>query len=406
MTFFENWVIIITSGRGKELFPDVINYKERNLYEVRPLIGIYKITNLINNKVYIGQTIDYERRINEHIRHYPNSNYHDFNSLLYRAIRKYGINNFSFEMIEECDTNELDDKEIKWIKKYNAYCNWPNSNGYNMTIGGQGNRKITPEQVLEEWNNGLSKQEIVKKFSLSTTTVKFYLRTCNISTKEILERSVRNKSKPVSQYSLKGEYLQSYPSISEAVRSIHDRKASTSGICEACSNNHSNTTAYGYIWKYTDDSTPIEELVKRATNVIHHKDRAINQYTLDGKYVKTFLTIKDAADSCGIKSASAITNVCNGRAKTSGGYIWKYAEINKINKITENAEALEKEKVVRGQPVAQYDLQGNLIKVFINRQEAAKAVDGKPKGISNVCCGDKATYKGYVWKFAVKQKEV
>ena len=309
-------------------------------------------------------------------------------------------------MIEECNTDELDDKEIKWIKKYNAYCNWPNSNGYNMTIGGQGNRKITPEQVLAEWNNGLSKQEIVKKFSLSTSTVTLYLYTCNISTKEILERSIRNKSKPVSQYSLKGEYLQSYPSINEAARSIHDKKASTSGICEACLNNHSNTTAYGYIWKYTDDSTPIEELVKRATNVIHHKDRAVNQYTLDGEYVKTFLTIKDAADSCGIKSVSAITNVCNGRAKTSGGYIWKYAEIDKINKITKNAKALEKEKVVRGQPVAQYDLQGNLIKVFINRQEAAKAVNGKPKGISNVCCGDKTTYKGYVWKFAVKQKEV
>lgn len=290
------------------------------------LIGIYKITNLINNKVYIGQTIDYERRIDEHIRHYLNSNYHDFNSLLYKAIRKYGINNFSFEMIEECDTSELDNKEVKWIKEYNSYCNWPNSNGYNMTVGGQGNRKITPEQVLIEWNNGLSKQEIMKKFSLSTDTVKFYLRTCNISAKEILERSVKYKAKPVLQYSLKGEYLHEYFSINEAVRSIHDRKATTSGICEACSSNYKHTTAYGYIWKYKDDPTDISILVENANKVSHHKNRKVNQYDKNGNFLKAFNTMTEAKDFIGAKSISSITNACNGRSRTAGGYIWRYAD--------------------------------------------------------------------------------
>ena len=327
MTLNKNYAIIITSGGGKELLPDVIKlYKERNLYEVIILIGIYKITNLINNKVYIGQTINYERRIDEHIRHYSNSNYHDFDSLLYKAIRKYGIDNFSFEMIEECATNELDDKEIKWIKEYNAYCNWPQSNGYNMTIGGQGNRKITPEQVLNAWNEGLSKQEIVERFALSPNTIRLYLHTCDISEDEIFKRSIKYKSKPILQYSLKGVYLQEYSSINEAVRSIHDRKATISGICEACSSSYKHTTAYGYIWKYKDDPTDISILVENANKVSHHKNRKVNQYDKNGNFLKTFNTMTEAKEFIGAKSISSITNACNGRSRTAGGYIWKYAD--------------------------------------------------------------------------------
>ena len=87
---------------------------------------IYKVTNKINNKIYIGQTIrTLEERIKEHTR--------KRNSSLYKAFNKYGIENFEIEIIDKCNTTEeLNKKEIYWIKYYD--CLVPK--GYNLCEGG------------------------------------------------------------------------------------------------------------------------------------------------------------------------------------------------------------------------------------------------------------------------------
>ena len=105
------------------------------------ICGIYKITNLVNGKVYIGQSTNMERRWKDHKRMF---NYKDDGSLkynypLYCAFRKYGEENFKFEIIEECSEEELNEKEILYIKQYNSYVRWENSKGYNQTIGGENN---------------------------------------------------------------------------------------------------------------------------------------------------------------------------------------------------------------------------------------------------------------------------
>ena len=64
--------------------------------------GIYKITNLINSKVYIGQSRNIEERWKEHIEKGNNQNSEEYNYPLYQAFRKYGIDNFKFEILEEC----------------------------------------------------------------------------------------------------------------------------------------------------------------------------------------------------------------------------------------------------------------------------------------------------------------
>lgn len=95
------------------------------------MIGIYKITNMINNKCYIGQSTNIKKRWNRHKNGPFNKKYKEYNCPLYRAIRKYGLENFNFEIIEECRKEDLEDKELFWIRLYNSN----NKNfGYNQTI--------------------------------------------------------------------------------------------------------------------------------------------------------------------------------------------------------------------------------------------------------------------------------
>lgn len=97
------------------------------------MIGIYKIENLINGKVYIGQSINVEKRLHEHF--YKSNCKKDvsYKSALHSAIRKYGASNFSTEILCSCDYSELDDLEKFYIKKYNSI----SPNGYNILSGGQ-----------------------------------------------------------------------------------------------------------------------------------------------------------------------------------------------------------------------------------------------------------------------------
>ena len=97
------------------------------------MIGIYKITNLINNKSYIGQSINIEKRIKEHFWKSKNQKDISFNSILHQAIRKYGEENFKWEILEECDVEKIDELEQQYIQKYNTL----SPNGYNILPGGQ-----------------------------------------------------------------------------------------------------------------------------------------------------------------------------------------------------------------------------------------------------------------------------
>ena len=103
---------------------------------------IYKINNSINDKVYIGQTVQKVLyRFKNHL--WSSENRKDMKEYpLYRAIRKYGKENFSVEIIEEIADSSLNEREIYWIKYYNSFV----PNGYNCTLGGGGNQKYSESQ--------------------------------------------------------------------------------------------------------------------------------------------------------------------------------------------------------------------------------------------------------------------
>lgn len=93
---------------------------------VKNVRGIYKVTNKINGKVYIGQSVDIGRRWRQHMTAEDDNYFH-------KAIQKYGVENFRWEVIEKCKKKDLDEREIYWIEYYDSF-----NKGYNCTKGGDG----------------------------------------------------------------------------------------------------------------------------------------------------------------------------------------------------------------------------------------------------------------------------
>jgi group I intron endonuclease len=122
---------------------------------------IYKLTNINNGKIYIGQTVDsLEKRINGHLNE---SNNNSTKRPLLNALKKYGLKNFKIEIIDTAETQEeLDEKEIKWIESLKSLT----PNGYNVLGGGQ-YRKKTTEEFGKLISNGLLNSEKWKKIKQS-----------------------------------------------------------------------------------------------------------------------------------------------------------------------------------------------------------------------------------------------
>lgn len=124
---------------------------------------IYKITNLINGKQYIGQTS--KLYINNRWCEHKNNARNGKPSYLYNAIRKYGEDNFEFKVIlKNIPIDKLNFYEQLWIEKFNTKA----PNGYNLTDGGSGTRGFTP------WDKGIkrSKEDVEKMKAYFTPKVR------------------------------------------------------------------------------------------------------------------------------------------------------------------------------------------------------------------------------------------
>lgn len=271
---------------------------------------IYKVTNKINNKIYIGKTYNFEKRKAQHL--------YDINDGLpfHAALKKYGINNFRWEIIDYSDNDkEIREKEIYWIKKYNSCIFFKESQGYNLTLGGEGG---------VSWN-----------------------------------------SKPVLQYDLGGKFLNEYISATHAsattgVQRRDITRCASGGVRRAGK----------YIWRYKVDNYPNQIApYQRKTSA---RKRKVMQLDKDGFVLNVFDSLVQASKATSTPRTS-ISFCLNKIYQTANNFVWIYAdEYNPHNDYKYKG-------IKEGKGIYQLDENKNIINHFNNCTEAAKFLNEPEK---------------------------
>lgn len=262
---------------------------------------IYKVTNLVNNKIYIGQTTNsLNIRKTQHISDARNNS----DMLLHKAIRKYGEDAFKWEVIDKAySKEELNNKEKYWIVYYKSN---QKEYGYNCTNGGDA---FGGKGEDNYWYGKRRTEENKKRIS------------------ETLKKTRCEKGNPraksVIQLKLNGEFVAEFESAVQAGKSINR----DSDLINACCRQKRHT-AYGYLWLYKENYTEefVKALVDKCNNRKSRVEKAVVQLDLNGNFIKEYKSIKEASLETGC-NISNITQCCKGkRYKTSKGYKWMYKE--------------------------------------------------------------------------------
>ena len=236
---------------------------------------IYKITSP-SGKSYIGQTINLKDRQ----RCFYNKNKYYSGTKMDNAIRKYGSENFIYEILIHTSSNNkfnlrivLDSLEKFYIKKFDTYYN-----GYNMTLGGSGSkgcfqteesRNLIRQKAIGRKGSMLGKHLTLEQRKKVSDFAKTRLREKNpfFNKKHTKETKLKIKlanGKPILQLDLEGNIINEYKSAREAAASLGKLK-SNSEIIKVCNNYVSPSgkhylTALGYKWKYKEGSTTSKSL--------------------------------------------------------------------------------------------------------------------------------------------------
>lgn len=229
------------------------------------MTGIYFIVNTITKKFYIGSTRDYELRKRTHINTLNINKHHSYR--LQRAWNKSGADAFEFKLVQECTIEELIHKEQEWLDLLHPE--------YNILTNSGGGRK------------GKHSEESIAKM------------------RKIKQE---NSGKIVYQFSLDGELIQKFNSISEAARSIG--KKTNAHICSCCKGKRAY--AYRYLWSYTP-----EIVIKKFKCII------IDQYDLVGNFIKEWKSLKQIARSFDI-NYHTVRDYIKGKTKITKSNLKKY----------------------------------------------------------------------------------
>ena len=294
------------------------------------MICIYKIENKINKKVYIGQSINYEKRMLEHIWGRKNEKQH-IQQVIDRAIKKYGKENFNFEKIIDCENQEeADELERYYIKKYNSL----KPNGYNVLKGGRfqqgawNSKKIKVYDLeanfLGEYESASEYERLFPKYNALQINASCRKKTrCKdkmfrFAEDEKPEKYVKPEScrkKKIYQYDIYGNFINEYESVSIASQKTKIPRPQISN----CLIGHT-LTAKNYQWKYFKKDK-IEPLTSKMLN---SKGFQIQKIDENGNIIKTYYTTIEAVLDMGLekKKYKQLCD-CIKNDKKFNGYKWK-----------------------------------------------------------------------------------
>ena len=383
------------------------------MYKNRKHIGyIYKITCLVNSKIYIGQTRqEFNRRL---IGHLSQANTKTTNSPFHLAIRKYGWDNFSKEIIKtiECDSKEelieeLNELEIYYISKYNSLVH---HNGYNISKGGNVANYLEKEIDVYDFDGNL-----VNSFENKFLAGEFYELPANSIRKNCMgETMVVKNSNVIFRY--KGDYFDKYDSLGSKYRNriykfeldgtfVDEYENAVEGAKSLPSDLNVGKTpnvtinnaiingtgiAFGYYWN-KEKSFDFDS--KNYRNYV-----PIKAYDPETKeLVKFYKCTMDAAiEACGKRSgAGSIIRSCNGiNHYPVYGYIWRY-EQDKYDTYPVYLKRMSEEQIDK------YTLLGEFIDTYDNAEQAA-LLSGFNKSIADSikkCAKGKIiTSMNYIWR--------
>ncbi len=274
-----------------------MNYKEVTTKD-KNKSGIYRIINLINNKIYVGQASDLWDRINRgHV--YSLNNNRSKNKHLQRSWNKYGRNNFKFEVLEYCSLVNLNEREQYWINTTNC-CNI--NIGYNISPTA-GSRLGVPhsKEAKIKISNATKGNKNGNYGRKHTDKVK----------KDISEQNRR----PVVQLDLKGNFIKEWYSIKNASEFYN---INTFPIIDCCQGN--GISSCGFVWLYKDDYN------KNEFNIIEHYEKdglrkLIVQLDKNNNLIKIWRSTADAKRKLKINNiGGCLMKVI----KSSGGFKWMY----------------------------------------------------------------------------------
>lgn len=299
--------------------------------------GIYQIKNKINGKLYVGQSVNIIRRWQEHKSRPFENGINCTNIPLYQSIRKYGLENFEFSILEECSPQQLNEREAFYIQEKD--CIVPK--GYNVSLAAYEFRKdikkckecgkiITKTSKLslcrECYNKSIRKCEwpsaetlsqllqtnsfesVGRMYGVDGNSIKKWCNYYNIPAHASDYRNIREFiNKPVYQYTLTGEYVAEYINAAEAIKAINGKD--TTKIYECL--RKQKQSYYGYQWSLQkcDNITTLYGQI--GTIYSKRKIRCIETNEI-------FESIQEAMNWCGLKSNSGIYTSCSGKGNSAG----------------------------------------------------------------------------------------
>lgn len=305
---------------------------------------IYKYRNKIDNKVYIGQTIDEAKRMYCHKLCKGMNHFHN-------AIRKYGWDAFEYKVLfrvyctnKQDLTNTLNIKESLAIRYFNST---DENKGYNILKGGS--------------------------------------------------NSYNPKKRKIVQLTLDGKFIKYWDSIKDAEIGLG---INNSWISSCCADMNGVRSCAGCLWMYKEDYIKIIKSGESIKTYHKYNQRAIVQLSKDNEFIKEWPTITNASKILGLSRAS-IGRSCRRNKKNilAGGFKWQYKEDYESNILPQEKRILERKLV-------QLSLDGKLVKIWDSISEASKHLGVNRITKQNIVFNNKGnkSYKGFMWMYEEEYK--